>query len=141
MANWDRATIEIESSIALNIPQPLKGFWQGAKYIPIAPKYQWTGTIRCNSLESCGLRDGAAVGGKSCLGCGRRLSSLPTRVYNGFTKGLQRVYRGDWPCERFVAGYGWQLHWQWASSSFCKDRCSPRPPMGARPTGKPSKQL
>src|ERR1700682_493438 len=89
MANWDRATVEIESSIALNIPQPLKGFWQGAKYIPIAPKYQWTRTIRCNSLESCGLREGR----KACLGDRRPI--LPThkglqRVYKNFTKGLQR---------------------------------------------------
>src|SRR6267143_1376529 len=112
MANWDRATIEIESSIALNIPQPLKGFWQDGKYIPIAPKYQWAGTIECNLLEPCGLRDGAATVGRLAGDVPVAYPPRAQSVYNEFTKVLQRVYKGDRPCERFVAGYGWQLRWQ-----------------------------
>src|ERR1700682_2749466 len=72
--------------MALNIPLPLKGFWQGAKYIPIAAKYQSAGTNGCKPLERFGLREEGSRGEKTCLGGG--LSPiLPVH------KGLQRFTR------------------------------------------------
>src|SRR6267143_1978557 len=104
----------------------------------MTPKYQWTGTIECNLLEPWGLRDGAATEGRLAGDVPVTYPPCAQSVYNEFTKVLQRVYKGDWLCERFVAGYGWQLRWQQAPSCLCKVRCSPRPLIGARLTGKPS---
>src|SRR5271169_3249593 len=54
--------MEIENSIAANIPQPLQGVCGGGRAVPIALKYQRAGTGGCQAFEWWGLKSCTSTG-------------------------------------------------------------------------------